>query len=938
MNTMDSKLREFLDKHRLKAGEIFSHTSKSGEDQEGNHIPSGIYYIGKDDMESFWVLYCNAVNHRCALTLSERSSEFAPLRVDFDIRSDLDVGTQRQYSLETLKKIVGYYQAEIKKIVHPDAFEPKLLWCIVLEKQAPRSENQVIKDGFHLHFPHFVCSKWVQDHHLRNRVTNSMIHDKIWSNAKISVSVDELIDKDMASKVWMLYGSMNIKNRHSTPYLYNRWSSVPEESRYGHAFDENLKEIEMKTVFEEEMIGRKNSVRYYLPRFLSIRGFPSPTPITEEFSKTSAIMQEKGRKRVKPIQKKRSSEEALADLKVIEQGGIMEMLSPDRADDYGSWMDIGWTLFNIGQGDDKALEMWKEFSRRSIKFVEGECERLWKDMEVRNKTIASLLAMAKADSPDEYREWKNTQVQHALDQSLYEPKPTEYDVAQVVCAMFKDRFVCADSKKDIWYEFRDHRWREMDDGIALKNLLVTDVMNQYYDFRARLAECAARADPGSSDRDHIDQKIKKCMAIITHLKKCAFHDKVIRMCKLTMHDENFLKKIDENRLILGCENGVIDLQYGKPIFRDGQPDDYITFSTGLEFQKYSKDDDEMREIDDYLTKVFPNPKLRNYFVDFMCSCMKGGNVHKRFLVNTGSGDNAKSITILLLKLVFGDYFGKFPRELIVRGNGNSSGSARPELAQVRGKRIMSFDEIAKNEEINIGLLKMLTGNDSYFVRSLYEKGSDITPQFTLIMQCNEPPKVPCHDEATWTRIRVLDFEAKFVKPQDRDRYEVPETFEEQMKEKMFHADPSFGERLPELAPALMWKLFENYGERYAKNGLEEPQEVLVATQSYKADNDIYLQFIRERIEKVEEEEIKENTIAIATMYSEFKDWYMENHPSYSKDKISKMTMRNELNKRLGVIKSKKDVYGYGAGNKWYGYRFIQEDGEEIEGFQHLLSK
>lgn len=48
--------------------------------------------------------------------------------------------------------------------------------------------------------------------------------------------------------------------------------------------------------------------------------------------------------------------------------------------------------------------------------------------------------------------------------------------------------------------------------------------------------------------------------------------------KYLFYDENFLKKMNENPYLLGCENGVYDFKNME--FRKGRPDDYITLTTG----------------------------------------------------------------------------------------------------------------------------------------------------------------------------------------------------------------------------------------------------------------------------------------------------------------------------------------------------------------------
>ena len=44
---------------------------------------------------------------------------------------------------------------------------------------------------------------------------------------------------------------------------------------------------------------------------------------------------------------------------------------------------------------------------------------------------------------------------------------------------------------------------------------------------------------------------------------------------------------------------------------------------------------------------------------------------------------------------------------------------------------------------------------------------------TVSHNCNDPPKVPGNDVQTWNRIRVLDFESKFVIPSMLKKFPVP---------------------------------------------------------------------------------------------------------------------------------------------------------------------
>lgn len=912
-------LKVFLSQHRVNKGDPFTHVTKTSPD-----IPSGSYYIPNGELEDFYTCYCNAVRRKCPLTVAEKPGAYGPLRVDFDFVSEIEDGSERKYSTKLLKQIIDLYQEQIKKSVDKSEFDNKMLSCIVLEKEKPRVEDGKIKDGFHLHFPHFICDSHFQDIFLTQIVTEKMIKAKIWKHLKYSGKAEKYIDQGMGRKAWMMYGSMNFKDKYSTPYIYNRWEKVPKKERWGRAYDHDLQVISMQEIFKEEMEGRTSSVEYYMPRFLSIRGYTEKTTLNDDTNRKLQTAFSSGLKRVRRrvINKKRSVDDVLKDIKTIKDGEIMEMLSEDRANEYHTWMDVGWTLFNVGEGHDETLNMWIRFSQKSAKYVPGECERLWNTMTLRDKTIASLFAMAKVDNPSLYKEWRDTNVRHYLYQSIYEPKPTEYDVAMVVSAMFTGRFCCVDAKKDVWYEFRDHRWHHMDDNIALKLTLVQDVIQQYYEFKADLARQQAN-DP--EQRSKLEQHEKRVSGIISKLKTTTFCRHIIDMCKLQMHDAKFMTKMNENRKLICCENGVLDLDAG--IFRNGRPDDYCTFSTCRYYREFNDDDDEVREFNDFIAKVFPNKRNSKYFVDAATSCLEGGNVNKRFIIATGMGDNGKSVTFKVMERAFGEYFGKFPRELLVKGRGNSSGSARPELAHVRGKRIMGVQELSHAQDIDIGVLKDLTGNDSFFTRGLYEKGGEINPMFTLWLQCNDPPKMPDHDRATWSRTRVLNCESRFVKPTDEKEFPVPDSEKKQMKMRRFKADLELMNKLEDLADVMLWILFKNY-PIYKKTGLIEPEEVMKATNEYKSTNDIYMQFVGEKIEKVKKKKAKETFITMAEMYREFKEWYREEYPSYKKDdSIGKGMMKKKLIPFLGHIDQGDEdtLFGLGKSNRWWGYKIIIED-------------
>lgn len=976
------KLVEFLSELRLDAGDksFFTHQSKTGP-----NFPQGRYNIPKvalDDDDYFNVhnamtLICNAVNKGAQLTLAERPECYAPLRADFDFKASLDVGTKRQYTEDILKQIVGFYQDEIREIVDPDEFTEDMLYCIVLEKESPRSDEGFIKDGFHLHFPRFICDSRTQDNYFQKKITERMLKEKVWNGTKYITSVDKMLDGGLANKPWMMYGSMNYKNSKSTPYLYQRkqrelgykgkdpWEKLLSTQQWGHVYDCELDEVPICDVFNDEMTDRKMSVKYYLPLFMTIRGFEKATKLKDEVEnalnkiRTKPVVSGKKRKFVARV---RSEAEILADLKLIEDAKFIDMLSEERASNHDMWMDVGWTLFCISNGYDEGLQMWIDFSRKADNFDQKECEDRWGNMVMKNKTMGSLIFMAKNDSPEMFRQWKKTDITYLIENSVASKKPTEYRVSLVANSKANGRFKCIKAKQDVWIEFYNHRWHKesMEGAVGFYKFLTTEVIAVYYDYIQDIT-AYSKENMGNGD---IEAKCKtksdRAWKIIHELETTAFQKKVMSQCKIAMNDTDFLERANENTMLLCCENGVLDLSLG--IFREGRPDDCCTFSTKRYYKEYNEGDDDVLQFDKYFMMTFPNPNIRRYTLDMSAVTLQGGNIHKKILICAGGTNGGKSAFFKVTKKMYGDYGGNFNRELFIVGRANSSGSARPELARIPGKRWMYVSEITDRDKFNLGPLKELSGDDSMYVRGLYSEGGDISPQMTTWMQCNSEPQIPGSDEATWERIRKILFGAHFVKPEELSRFPVPETFEEQMKIGRFHADMDFKSKIETYADVMLWRLFRHYVDVYKKEGIKEPKEVIVATEHYKSDNDIYLQYILENLRKIEKgdveaikgsggeeesdedekEELEEldpsaSFVSLSEIYTSFTAWYQLNYPGYYiKEKIGQLALKNELNKRLGVKQVKKDIHGF-QGGKYWGY-VMKRDKTKLDETQRLMKK
>lgn len=873
--------------------------------------PEGKYYVKEKFADSFMTTYSNIASKEVVLTMAEKPSPIMPFRIDIDLKLPSKGKAERHYTRSIVEHIIHILHGIIEKYIDltndedydadiGENFAPYR--CVLLEKPNARLEDTVMKDGFHLHFPYFYVNSWTSTK-IHSELAKEMLKQDVWAGTPFDKQVN-ILDPEASNKnTWLLCGSA--KNRKAVPYLPTAY------------YSEWLEEVTVREFFGDLMEGRKCRPVYYLPRFLSIHGVKKATPLKKEIIDARETEIRLIRRRAAQKSAAKNTNASVAEnLATIQQGDIMDMISSERAFNYEQWYQMGMVLYSISQGSQEGLELWIDFSKRWEKFQEGECEILWGRMRTNNYTMGTLLWMARQDSPERYQVWRTQGLDSLIKKCFEYPKTAEYDVARVFAKLYTGRFVCANRKHKKWFEFRDHRWRDLDEGLETKKAIPQEFSDVFVEYQRRLTKKIKSSS--DMERSWLELENKRCAQLIFDLKTETFQNKILTQASLLMTDKDFMKRKDENRFLWVCENGVLDLKEG--IFRDGKPEDYCTYSCGYNYQEYTSDDPDVLEVEKYFSEVFPNPNLGNFFLDNLCSVMEGGNPQKGFMWSTGDGSNAKSITHTWLKMFCGDYCITFPQELFIIGATNASGAARPDLDRVRGRRAAVVNELSKKDRINIRILKELTGNDGFFGRGLYSDGGEINPMFKLFMQSNELPEMTGDDEASWERAFITYFEAKFVLPHKLKKYPVPNTREEQFKMKRFHADNTLVSRFPDLTPALLWLMFRRY-KVYKQGPFTVPEEVLVATNRQRIKNDIYAQFKRDRLEKGGEGDY----VSVATLFKTFGYWFKDAHPQ-SSEKISRDHFETEMIKRIGKPKQK------GRTRAWLGWK-SREDDEEDDDFE-----
>lgn len=815
--------------------------------------PKGRYAMDIRALEQFWDLYsrCVEVGMR-DLGLAEKSQEYLPVLVDFDIKIPEDRVSGAIYTAATIDAVVREFSACLAELV--DGAEPHELVCCVLEKPAaPCAVGDVkyIKNGFHLHYPYIFLRK--EDHAvyvvplMRERL--SRMQDLF---AHVGVAdPSTLYDTQYYAVPWLMYGS---HKPDGVPYKLSRvvdaaGSTVP--------LADAMRRYKIFSAAEQPIpiAGREH---FYLPRILSIipfhRRVHSVRPAIVSPVKTSM-------KRIAAAEHNQlSSAEISAALQ--RAATLLALVGEHRAASRDDWIRVGWALHNISSGSREGLDMWTDFSRRCPeKFCESVCIDMWSRMDSRAGalTIGTIAFFAKNDNPEAYARKIFTE------KSMNDIKDTQMDIALRLYNMYSNEYACAARTRDTWYQYKNHRWLKTETGRELRLKISFEVCKTYQDELERFENLAIAA-PDRYEKKMYEEKKRGIERLIKNLKSNPFITNVMRICTDLFYKDDFVELLDSDPFLFAFKNGVYDLRTNT--LRSGIPEDYISTQSPLDYIEYSPTDPKVLEVYDCLRKIFPDRDVYDFFMDTTSEVFVGTNTRKLVLFWTGVGNNGKSVIQKFMDKILGPYCIKFPTSILT-GKRSQSSSCTPELERAgKGVRWAVVQETDRTEQINVGMLKELSGNDEFYSRGLYAEGREIKPMFKLLVICNRQPRLPHIDQAIINRICVIPFESTFS-------IRAPADPEEQLRQKHFMADGTYiRDKVPELAPAFLWVLLHHRRMRGDTMQYPVPDKVLIATEKYIRRNDHYRQFTLETFVPSADAQL-----SVMEVYLMFKDWLRMSVPN-----------------------------------------------------------
>lgn len=860
MSTIE-EFRKYLNGFKSEKGGIATHTS----------IDKGRYNIPNEELPEFYRMIRKALANGVVLHLTEKPLDPGPMRVDIDFRFALPTIADRIriYTKEHVDRIVSAYFAELHEYLDAPIGGFR---AYIMEKTGPVEHRQKLKDGFHIVFPDLIVTGDFQ-HLIRKKILDNAV--AIFDGIGTTNAPDDIVDQAIIDRNnWQMYGS---SKPGSEAYKVTRvvgWDDNTKALIEMDAPTSQEDHLDLVPTLSMRQVG-KSAVPYRVEKAQEVQEFIDKVLPSMVKQKKDKIHERVFGKIRKAGVKNTASEDDFELAKIL----VKECLNPQRAENYDDWINLGWCLRNI---DERLLTSWTEFSKNSSKYIENECQKLWYRMRTDGLSMGTLRMWARQDNLQRYNEILDKNVNALVDKSAG-TQGAHYDVASVIHAMYKDRYRFI--TKDVWYVYDDdrHRWVRTNEALRLRMILSNEVVAKFL-ARAQYWNTMAISADDSTTRDTYDKKATQMLDIAKKLKTNGYKNGVMAECKCLFTDDKFEEKLDSHKHLLGFENGVYDLSLH--IFRDGQPDDYVSYSTGVHYIPYNPKCQEAREIEHFLAQVHVNPSVRNYVKTILAISLDGNIKTEKFFIWTGKGGNGKSKVVELFQQAIGDYACILPISLLTQKRVQSN-SAQSELERTKGRRFAVLQEPGEQEKLNIGILKELSGGDKLMVRGLFKEPIEFRPQFKMVLCCNDLPVVDGDDDGTWRRIEVTKWESKFTTNPDPNN------------PLHFKADLKLNEKFEAWAETFISMLIEHH-KSVDPNNIKVPDEVKRETNSYKANNDTIGQFIEETMTP---DESCRDRLVLLSLYRDFKEWFTKG-VSRAKALPDRNQFRTYMEGRFGTYNSK----------------------------------
>jgi P4 family phage/plasmid primase-like protien len=474
-------LKAFLENHRLPSGD------RRPASVTGMGDAAGKYLIPDEKYEQFLDLMNKHLFEERGrpLNLVEQPNPNGPkpLVIDLDFRYRKDRSLAHPFEQSHIKAFTEKLTEGLGTFFDLNPYE-ELRYFVSLRPQAyvdKKSKSGEIKDGIHIVCPDIILS-FEKQGILRNWMLSQDAIKEAFSGTCFINESEGIYDASCTRKQgWFLYGESKPDiPAYTLSYVLdytpasNSWSVI-EPFNYDNRELLELLSVRYKLAADNNEV--KADAKPMYDRLVGSGGSHAPvaaTPPIDELTHEQ-VQQIEANILVKEAFEEAEIETNFEEIDIVKRF-VRECLSPKRADDYVSWLNVGLCLHSISQSSDM-FNLWMEFSAKSQKSAGNDLVKLkrkW-DMSMRAEgngrrlTIRSLRHWAQNDNPIVFKEIIEQDIHNYI---LHFTCPTHNHVARLMKRVYQDNYTASvSSRYTDWFEYNQntHRWKKINQGIELKN-------------------------------------------------------------------------------------------------------------------------------------------------------------------------------------------------------------------------------------------------------------------------------------------------------------------------------------------------------------------------------------------------------------------------------------------------------------------------------------
>lgn len=503
---------------------------------------------------------------------------------------------------------------------------------------------------------------------------------------------------------------------------------------------------------------------------------------------------------------------------------------------YNGWLTVGMALHQATSGSKEGLSRWIDWSRTADNFNEFSCRQKWKSFDPDQNspvTLGSLYHLAREGGWVKESPLNLTDVGNGC------------RFARLHGATMK--FIPEHKK---WLFYKDSRWSWDTSGNAMRlakqttKAMVDEARKLDDDQRQRLAKHAFASE-----------NISRLGAMIT-LASCE--------PEVVLHQHQLDADVDK----FGTVSGTIHLKTGT--VSPSQQADFITKYSPVSASPPGDYHTLCPTWLAFLDKIMSgNQALIDYLQRAMGYSLTGHTSEQCFFFLFGYGANGKSTLLDIFQQLAGDYaLAIDPETLMVK---TDSGNATPELARLKGARLVVTSEIEEGKRLAENRIKQFTGGDILAARPLYADVIEFKPQFKIWMAGNHKPVIRDTTSSVWRRVHLIPFDVN-IPAAEQDK---------KLDQKLWH----------ELPGILRWVI--DGAVAWYQHGLKPPAEILSAVEEYRSDMDIFGIWLTERCQFN-----PLSTVESSSLYQDYRFWCSQcGHAAVSQTRFSRsLAERGEFTK------------------------------------------